>query len=412
MQLDERKDNGFVMVRRNLMGHVERREMSLTDFGVFCTLLLEADYKTSTWWGSAPALAAKFPDTPLKTLQDAMLRLKRKGYIKYETTRGQRGNFAVYIPKFNAEEAKNEGPLPVFDRALTAHSPRTDRVTLTQCTGTGQALEAKHDQEVTGDSRDGAAHDCISGINSQRTSILTDGFLTAPIQEEQYGQEGQEEKKASLLLSPDAGTPSPAPRMMPQTSASASLPTSPAMPRTKTPASLPAASLRGTIPNPVEQMVAAARRNSPVASNVPAPTVTVPAKSSDPWHPLDFVFGLPKDSSWQDIPVKELRRVVWYHWRDSESDKYWTTAKANISSEDRLAKNIDRMAQQTPEHVYVPGWATMEVRTIDPACQLCKGAGHTTKPHPDYPDRMHASIAYECSCLSPDPKPWRRLYKD
>jgi hypothetical protein len=396
MQLDERKDNGFVMVRRNLMGHVERREMTLVDFGVFCTLLLEADYRTSTWWGSAPALLAKFPDTPLKTLQDAMLRLKRKGYIQYETTRGQRGNFAVFIPKFRSEEAEKGGPLPVFDRALTAHSPRTDRVTLTQCTGSDQALQTKQDEDVAGDSRDGAAHDCISDINSQRASILTHRFLTAPIQEEQYEQDGQEEKKASLLLSPAAGAKPPAPPVLRQTS---------------TPAPLPNPNPRGTIPNPVEQRVAAARART-IPSSTPAPTVTVPAKSSEPWNPLDFVFELQKDSTWHDIPVKELRRVVWYHWRDSSSDKYWTTAKANISSEDRLAKNIDRMAQQTPDEAYVPGWATSKIHISDPACQICKGVGHTKKPHPDYPDRMHLMIAYDCSCLTLDPKPWRRVYKD
>jgi hypothetical protein len=202
---------------------------------------------------------------------------------------------------------------------------------------------------------------------------------------------------ASLLLSPAAGTESPAPPVVPHTSTPASLPTS----------------RPGTIVNPVEQRVAAARaRTTPTSTS--APTATVPAKSTstEKWDPIDFVFELPRDSDWNGIPVKELRRVVWYHWRDSESDKYWTTTKANISSEDRLAKNIERMAQQTPDHAYVPGWATMEVRTIDPACQLCKGVGHTKEPHPDYPDRMHASIAYECSCLSPDPKPWRRLYKD
>jgi hypothetical protein len=399
MQVDDRKENGFVMVRRNLMGHVDRREMSLADFGVFCVLLLEADYKTETWWGSAPALAAKFPDTPLKTIQGILLRLKRRGYIEYETTRGQRGNFSIFIPKFHPEEAEKQDPLPVLPQALPSRSSGTGKVTLTQSAGPAQALEGKQNEAVAAESEDGVRHDSISGPGWNRTSFLTHSDLVRPIQE---AQEEQDEQEAALLLPSNAGTPSPAPLSV----AKQSVRGVGAAPQRQQAKFQPARTV-----SPEDYLPARAKKGLPA----PKPSASVRREqqrpvSSGPWDAIDFVFELDRNSTWNDIPVQELRRVVWFHLRGKPG--YWNTEEGDLTSEERLLQAISEMQRQTPKEVTLPAYTTESIRLPDAACELCKGKGFTERPHPDYPAAMRVKQGIDCTCLVADPKPWRRIYPD
>jgi hypothetical protein len=342
----------------------------------------------------------------LKTLQQAMLRLKRKGYIQYETTRGQRGNFAVFIPKFRSEGAENGGPLPVFDCALTAPSLRPDCVTLTQCTGSDQAVEAKQDEPVAGDSEDSSAHECISEVDWNRTSILTDRFSTAPIQEEQYGQDGQESKKQSMQAasSPPAGTPSP----------SSASPTNTAVLCCGGVGAPPPRQQAKRQPvktvSPEDYLPARTRKGTPAQKPSVSARKEQTSVSSVPWNALDFVFELDRNATWHEIPVRELRRVVWYHFQVKPD--YWCLPKANLTSEDRLKKVIATMQEQTPDFVKVPGYATELIEMPDSNCQVCSGKGITKLPHPDYPASMRVMQATHCTCLITDMKPWRRIDRE
>jgi hypothetical protein len=145
----------------------------------------------------------------------------------------------------------------------------------------------------------------------------------------------------------------------------------------------------------LEQQIArvnAKYENAGVSPAKPAPSKVAPPKS-EKFLPLAYRKAI------GTYPAEEVRRVIFYHWKAAKDD-YWRTVgegKGNITSEARLLKMFDRMAEQVPENFRLPGSETMSVMLPQPNCKKCDGTGETLVDHPAYPAGMY-KIAELCDC--------------
>jgi hypothetical protein len=116
--------NGFIKIRRGLEEHLVSGQLGFFEVGVYLTILLQANYETGVWVGSAP-------------------RLCRIGFLKVMHVRGKKGNFPAlinrYEPQFGAlrgmrlnAEASTSWQQPVYEScaegALTPRSERAEAV--------------------------------------------------------------------------------------------------------------------------------------------------------------------------------------------------------------------------------------------------------------------------------------------
>jgi hypothetical protein len=99
--MDNGNGNGFIKIRRGLLEHIADGRMSHQDAGIFLQLLLQVDYETGVWTGSAHRLTPTDLDrNSLQRVQRSLKRLATDEYLKvFRHDRG-RGNYKVLINRY------------------------------------------------------------------------------------------------------------------------------------------------------------------------------------------------------------------------------------------------------------------------------------------------------------------------
>jgi hypothetical protein len=98
---------GFVKLRRGIIEHLEDGRLTPREFAVFTVLLLKADFRNSTWVGSASQIAKECRIRKQYALQ-YLAALKSKGYIQFEIPRGAHVKYAIFIPKYSVPPGTEE----------------------------------------------------------------------------------------------------------------------------------------------------------------------------------------------------------------------------------------------------------------------------------------------------------------
>ena len=124
-------------------------------------MLLQVDFRTGFWTGSAPRLAATAPrGSSLRDIQRAMQRIEEIGFTRTFHQQGQRGNYRVLIHKYEPQSGALRGmrlnavaskhwKQPVYD---TCAEPDTENVAVTCAEPVAEAapyleVEVKREEE-------------------------------------------------------------------------------------------------------------------------------------------------------------------------------------------------------------------------------------------------------------------------
>jgi len=139
--------------------------------------------------------------------------------------------------------------------------------------------------------------------------------------------------------------------------------------------------------------------------------LTEPTASPDTtWDALDF--AMENREEFEGLGWKELRRVMFYHWRVAKA--YWCTPAGGVNSQERLKKVLPTLVKQTPTDFKVPGSATivLPAGVADPDCAVCRGQGFTPGPNEAYLGELEYLQADPCSCAITNGKPWKTWKKE
>lgn len=168
--------DGFLQIRRGIEEHLLKGSLSYCDLGIFVTILLQANYRTGQWWGSAPRLAATATrGASLRNIQRSIEHLETLGFLKvFREGQGTRGNYGVLINKFEPTIGKHKGK-----RLCAAISTDYDN-------------PAYVDADETLSERPDDAEESLSR--------LTEDGEHAPIQEEKCKRESEKEKTRSKAI--------------------------------------------------------------------------------------------------------------------------------------------------------------------------------------------------------------------
>jgi len=103
--------NGYVPVRRGVLEHLRDGRMSLSDYLVYGLLLLLADKNSGIATTNAGGIVYFTGDQiPIRTAQDCLQRLERRGYIKRPfRVHGRRTYDKVFIDKFLCTDGALKG---------------------------------------------------------------------------------------------------------------------------------------------------------------------------------------------------------------------------------------------------------------------------------------------------------------
>lgn len=94
--------NGYAIVRLGILDHLVVGRLGFFEMGIYTTILLQADFHTGIWWGSAPRLLATCPrGTSLRRVQQAIKTLVDIGFLRPSRVHGKRGNYPVLIDKYD-----------------------------------------------------------------------------------------------------------------------------------------------------------------------------------------------------------------------------------------------------------------------------------------------------------------------
>ena len=87
-----------------------RGAMSLSEFGIYALIHIQADYRTGIWRGSAPRILATAPrGASLRQVQRALEHFESVGYLKSFRVQGARGNTPYLIDKFTVRSGALKG---------------------------------------------------------------------------------------------------------------------------------------------------------------------------------------------------------------------------------------------------------------------------------------------------------------
>jgi hypothetical protein len=103
MIFQETKDNGFVMVRRNLLPHLIDGRLSMNEFAVYLVLILLADSdsgQTKTCARALHAICHPGQQLNLRGMQRILDRLEGAEYIHRDLLQGERGLYTVTVNKY------------------------------------------------------------------------------------------------------------------------------------------------------------------------------------------------------------------------------------------------------------------------------------------------------------------------
>ncbi|SRR6266567_2336763 len=96
-------NSGYVKLRRGILEHYQDGKVSAYEFHIYVLLILEADYKTGIWHGSAEKLSIVYRIAP-STCRDVLSKLHQKGYIRRFNLPGKHGNYPVLINKYECSD--------------------------------------------------------------------------------------------------------------------------------------------------------------------------------------------------------------------------------------------------------------------------------------------------------------------
>jgi hypothetical protein len=101
---------GFVMIRRGLEEHLVAGKISAFEAGIYLLIHLQSDFRTGVWTGSAARLQSTAPrGSTLRKIQRALNRLSQIGFIRVFHRHGVRGNYRVFIDKFEPSSGALKG---------------------------------------------------------------------------------------------------------------------------------------------------------------------------------------------------------------------------------------------------------------------------------------------------------------
>ena len=111
------REGGFIRLRQGIFEHIASGKMTPIDFAVYVTLLKWANWRTGICMTNSISLASNWgnwsstvdrksdgeetmPNTKERSIQNSLLRLRKRGFINYPTGDGTRGSYPVLIDKF------------------------------------------------------------------------------------------------------------------------------------------------------------------------------------------------------------------------------------------------------------------------------------------------------------------------
>ncbi len=202
---------GFIKIRRGLLKHLELGRLTAHDLGLYLAILLQANYRTGLWVGSAAKLFAIFPkENTLRRTQRSLERIEQIGFIKRFRVPGRKHNYPVLINKFECTKGVLTGYRLNAEVSTDYRHPVYDHVTVGtdsdpiisghkfECTKgvlTGYGLNA----EVSTDYR----HPVYDHVTELTLSCHGADAELTPIQEVRSKKEEKEvrgERKTGVLL--------------------------------------------------------------------------------------------------------------------------------------------------------------------------------------------------------------------
>jgi hypothetical protein len=103
-------NNGHIKLRRGLLKHIEQGRLTTFDTGIYTRILLEADYRSGIWWGSASKLLAlASADSSPRRVRASLQHLDGIGFLRRFWVRGRHGNYPVLINKFECSDGAMKG---------------------------------------------------------------------------------------------------------------------------------------------------------------------------------------------------------------------------------------------------------------------------------------------------------------
>jgi hypothetical protein len=95
---------GFIQVRCGISDHLLSSALGAFDIGVYLIILLQVDFESGIWTGSAPRLLASAPrGAGLRDMQRSLQLLEKIGFIRIFHRHGLRGNYRVLINKYEPQ---------------------------------------------------------------------------------------------------------------------------------------------------------------------------------------------------------------------------------------------------------------------------------------------------------------------
>ncbi len=175
---------GFIKIRRGLLKHLELGRLTAHDLGLYLAILLQANYRTGLWVGSAAKLFAIFPkENTLRRTQRSLERIEKIGFIKRFRVPGRKHNYPVLINKFECTKGVLTGYRLNAEVSTDYRHPVYDHVTeLTlSCHGADAELtpiqevrSKKEEEEVRGERKTGV----LLPTPSKRKSFPVDFTLS------------------------------------------------------------------------------------------------------------------------------------------------------------------------------------------------------------------------------------------
>jgi hypothetical protein len=108
----ESKENGFVMVRRNLLPHLIDGRLSMNEFAVYLVLILLADSdsgQTKTCARALHAICHPGQQLNLRGMQRILDRLEEGELIHRDLVQGERGIYRVTVNKYPITFGERKG---------------------------------------------------------------------------------------------------------------------------------------------------------------------------------------------------------------------------------------------------------------------------------------------------------------
>ncbi len=94
----------FSIMRAGILEHLLAGKLSYPELGLYAVILLQVDFRSGIWWGSAPRLQAAAPrGISLRDVQRGLQNLNEIRFLRPFHEHGARGNYPVLIDKYDVK---------------------------------------------------------------------------------------------------------------------------------------------------------------------------------------------------------------------------------------------------------------------------------------------------------------------